>query len=48
MRQISEYDYFFVNDDFNESLKALTAIAIASKFKQSLTDNESFIKHWKI
>lgn len=48
MRQISEYDYFFVNDDFNESLEALTAIAIASKFKQSLTDNESFIKHWKI
>lgn len=48
MRQIAEYDYFFVNDDFNESLEALTAIAIASKYKRSLTDNEAFIKHWKI
>lgn len=48
MRSIGEYDYFFVNDDFNESLEALTAIAIASKFKQSLIDNDSFIKSWKI
>jgi guanylate kinase len=48
MRTIGEYDYFFVNDDFNESLQALTAIATASKFKQGLTDNESFIKSWKI
>lgn len=47
MRSISEYDYFFVNDDFNESLNALTAIAIASRYKQSLTDNEAFIKAWK-
>ncbi len=48
MRSIGEYDYFFVNDDFNESLEALTAIATASRFKQSLTDNDSFIKSWKI
>jgi guanylate kinase len=48
MRSIGEYDYFFVNDDFAESLDALTAIAIASRYKQSLTDNEAFIKTWKI
>jgi guanylate kinase len=48
MRSIGEYDYFFVNDDFNESLDALTAIAVASRYKQSLTDNEAFIKTWKI
>ena len=48
MRSIGEYDYFFINDDFEESLKALTAIAVASRYKQSLTDNEAFIKTWKI
>jgi len=48
MRSIGEYDYFFVNDDFSESLDALTAIAVASRYKQSLTDNEAFIKTWKI
>ncbi len=48
MRSIGEYDYFFVNDDFGESLNALTAIAVASRYKQSLTDNEAFIKTWKI
>lgn len=48
MRSIGEYDYFFINDDFEESLKALTAIAVASRYKQSLTDNETFIKTWKI
>ncbi|MCI4399033.1 MAG: guanylate kinase [Campylobacteraceae bacterium] len=48
MRSIGEYDYFLINDDFNETLEALTAIATASKFKQSLIDNDSFIKSWKI
>ncbi len=48
MRSIGEYDYFLINDDFNESLNALTAIASASVYKQQITDNESFIKHWKI
>jgi len=48
MRSINAYDYFFVNDDFEESLNSLTAIAIASRHKQSLTDNELFIKHWKV
>jgi len=48
MRSIGEYDYFFVNDDFSDSLNALVAIAVASRYKQSLTDNETFIKSWKI
>lgn len=48
MRSIGEYDYFFINDDFEESLKALTAIAVASRYRQSLVDNEAFIKTWKI
>lgn len=48
MRSIGEYDYFLINDDFNESLKALISIASASIYKQSITDNESFIKNWKI
>jgi guanylate kinase len=48
MRSIGEYDYFLINDDFDESLSALTAIASASVYKQQVTDNESFIKHWKI
>jgi guanylate kinase len=48
MRSIGEYDYFFINDDFEESLKALTAIAVASRYRQSLIDNEAFIKTWKI
>lgn len=48
MRCIAEYDYFFVNNSFEESLEAITAIAKASKFKQTLIDSESFIKSWKI
>ncbi len=48
MRSIDEYDYFLVNDDFEKSLNALTSIASASVYKQSMIDNESFIKSWKI
>lgn len=48
MRSIGAYDYFFVNDDFEESISSLTAIAIASRYKQSLINNELFIRNWKM
>ena len=48
MRHIDEYDYFLINDDFNDSLSALTAIASASRHKRSLAYTEGFTKAWKI
>ena len=48
MRHIDEYDYFLINDDFEGSLSALTAIASASRHKRSLAYTEGFTKAWKI
>jgi len=48
MRHIDEYDYFFINDEFDKSLDALTAIAVASQHKQAVSDTDAFIKNWKL
>jgi len=46
MRKIEEYDYLLINDDFNESIDNLEAIARISLLKASKNDLENFIKEW--
>jgi guanylate kinase len=47
MKKIPEYDYLLINDDFNESKKFLSSIAIASLIKTTKYDIDKFIEHWK-
>lgn len=46
MTRISEYDYILINDNFNETLKKLTSIAISSRCKVSSIDTDGFISSW--
>jgi guanylate kinase len=46
MTRIREYDYILVNDNFDETLKKLTAIAISSRCKVSSINSEEFISSW--
>ncbi len=46
MTRIKEYDYILVNDNFDETLKKLTAIAVSSRCKVSAIDTEDFISSW--
>ena len=46
MRKIEEYDYLLINDDFNESVDNLEAIARISLLKASKNNLENFIKEW--
>lgn len=46
MTRMREYDYLLINDNFEETLKDLTAIAYASRKKISLLDSGEFISEW--
>jgi len=46
MTRIREYDYILVNDNFEETLENLTAIAVSSRCKVSSIDTEEFISSW--
>ena len=46
MTRIREYDYILINDDFEETLEKLTAIAVSSRCKVSSIDTEEFISSW--
>ncbi|GHS86421.1 guanylate kinase [Campylobacterota bacterium] len=46
MSCIGNYDYLLVNDDFQESLAALQAIALASRYKQDADIISGFISDW--
>lgn len=47
MRHINEYDYLLINDDFSQSLSALSAIALSSRYRQTKFDLDSFLANWK-
>lgn len=46
MTRIREYDYLLVNDNFENTLEKLIAIANASRHKVSSIDTEDFISSW--
>ncbi|MDD2383915.1 MAG: guanylate kinase [Sulfurospirillaceae bacterium] len=46
MTRMREYDYLLINDNFETTLKDLTAIAYASRKKMSLVDAGEFISAW--
>lgn len=46
MTRVREYDYILINDDFEETLKSLTAIALSSRCKVSSINSEEFISSW--
>ena len=48
MRKINEYDYLLINDNFEESIDVLEAIAKVSLIKSSKNNLENFIKEWNI
>ena len=46
MKKIDEYDYLLINDNFDESVELLEAIARVSLIKSSKKDLDNFIKEW--
>lgn len=46
MTRIREFDHVLINDDFEDTLKKLTAIALASRTRVSSIDSEEFISTW--
>jgi len=46
MRRIKEYNYVLINDDFENTLEKLTAIAISSRCRVHAIDAEEFISSW--
>ena len=46
MRRVKEYDYLLINDDFDNTLKKLTAIAMSSRSRINSIDIEDFISSW--
>lgn len=47
MQYINEYDFFLINDTFDASLLALSAIAESARFKCSKYNLEEFFNTWK-
>ncbi|MEF3191787.1 MAG: guanylate kinase [Campylobacterales bacterium] len=47
MSHIKEYDYLLINDRYDEALRSLHAIALASRNKQRVADMGEFITQWK-
>jgi guanylate kinase len=47
MRHITEYDYFLINENFEDSLNALASIANAARFKQTKFNLDSILSNWK-
>lgn len=47
MNKIDGYDFLLVNDDFEESLEKLIAIAKVSLLRESKVNIEKFIEQWK-
>ena len=46
MTRVREFDYILINDDFDETLNKLLAIATSSRSKVSSIDSEAFISSW--
>jgi len=46
MTRVREFDYILINDDFDETLDKLLAIATSSRSKVSSIDSEAFISSW--
>lgn len=46
MTRIREYNYVLINDDFENTLRKLTAIATSSKCRVDSIDTEEFISSW--
>jgi len=46
MKKIDEYDYFLINDIFDESVDKLEAIAKISLIKSNKIETEKFLKEW--
>ena len=46
MTRIREFDHILINENFEETLEKLSAIAIASRTKVSSIDSEEFISSW--
>ena len=46
MEEIKEYDFLIINDDFDDSLEKLIAVAKVSRIKTSLISLDAFIKKW--
>ena len=46
MTRIREYNYVLINDNFEKTLKKLTAIAISSRCRVHSIDTEEFISSW--
>lgn len=46
MTRLKEYDYILINDNFDETLAKLTAIAVSARCKVSSVDSDEFISSW--
>lgn len=46
MTRIREFDHILINDNFEETLMKLSAVALASRTKVSSIDSEEFISSW--
>lgn len=47
MTCIDRYDYLIINDSFEESLAALKAVVLASRYKEARVSLPDFISVWK-
>lgn len=46
IKALGEYDFTIINDTVEEAAKQFVIVAKAARLKQSLEDEEKFIRHW--
>lgn len=46
IKALGEYDFTIINDTVEEAAKQFVIVAKAARLKQSLEDEEQFIRHW--
>lgn len=47
LKYLNEYDYILINDDFEETLEALSDIVSCAKYMRGKRDLKAFVESWK-